>query len=226
MILCGIFLGDISQICLPTHPFFYSFPYGTARFWNEDLKKTNMKKIMMPTKTIHISGIQAGKSPNDVKRAFQGAGLQVLLWHSLQYLSFTKSAMIDQSDCPHRLWSALVLQWRTKRKQLPMRRQAPLRWALACSAILRLVRVEINQFVLININSLSLNQPRMGWWGWHSMATLLEWGSPLPRTRSLCWGSNARRRRWSWLREIREQPSHPRTVHWNCCNLRNSCFDL
>ena len=96
-------------------PFFYSFPYGTARFWNEDLKKTNMKKIMMPTKTIHISGIQAGKSPNDVKRAFQGAGLQVLLWHSLQYLSFTKSAMIDQSvcdqsDCPHRLWSALVLQ--------------------------------------------------------------------------------------------------------------------
>ena len=85
------------------------------RFWNEDLKKTNMKKIMMPTKTIHISGIQAGKSPNDVKRAFQGAGLQVLLWHSLQYLSFTKSAMIDQSvcdqsDCPHRLWSALVLQ--------------------------------------------------------------------------------------------------------------------
>lgn len=47
------------------------------RFWNEDLKKTNMKKIMMPTKTIHISGIQAGKSPNDVKRAFQGAGLQV-----------------------------------------------------------------------------------------------------------------------------------------------------
>ena len=47
------------------------------RFWNEDLKKTNMKKIMLPTKTIHISGIQAGKSPNDVKRAFQGAGLQV-----------------------------------------------------------------------------------------------------------------------------------------------------
>jgi len=48
------------------------------RFWNEDLKKTNMKKIMLPTKTIHISGIQAGKSPNDVKRAFQGAGLQVV----------------------------------------------------------------------------------------------------------------------------------------------------
>ena len=99
----------------PKKKVFLLLSYGTARFWNEDLKKTNMKKIMMPTKTIHISGIQAGKSPNDVKRAFQGAGLQVLLWHSLQYLSFTKSAMIDQSvcdqsDCPHRLWSALVLQ--------------------------------------------------------------------------------------------------------------------
>merc|ERR1719350_901549 len=48
------------------------------RFWSEELKKGNMKKIMKPTETIHISGIQAGKSPNDVMRAFKGAGLQVV----------------------------------------------------------------------------------------------------------------------------------------------------
>jgi len=47
------------------------------RYWNEDLKKQNMKKLMKPSKTIHISGIQAGTSPNDVKRAFEGSGLDV-----------------------------------------------------------------------------------------------------------------------------------------------------
>jgi len=48
------------------------------RYWNEDLKKQNMKKIMRPTETIHISGIMAGKSPNDVKRAFESSGLNVV----------------------------------------------------------------------------------------------------------------------------------------------------
>lgn len=48
------------------------------RYWNEDLKKQNMKKIMRPTQTIHISGIPAGKSPNDVKRAFESSGLVVV----------------------------------------------------------------------------------------------------------------------------------------------------
>ena len=62
------------------------------RFWNEELKKTNMKKIMLQTKTIHISGIQAGKSPNDVKRAFQGAGLQVFHHFCSANISSTKNS--------------------------------------------------------------------------------------------------------------------------------------
>merc|ERR1712002_491075 len=48
------------------------------RYWNEDLKKQNITKIMSPTETIHISGIMAGKSPNDVKRAFESSGLNVV----------------------------------------------------------------------------------------------------------------------------------------------------
>jgi len=47
------------------------------RYRNEDLKKNNMKKIIVPSSTIHISGIQSGKSPNDVKRLFESIGLNV-----------------------------------------------------------------------------------------------------------------------------------------------------
>jgi len=47
------------------------------RYRTEDLKKNNMRKIIEPTPTIHISGIQHGKSPNDVKRLFESLGLHV-----------------------------------------------------------------------------------------------------------------------------------------------------
>jgi hypothetical protein len=33
-------------------------PFNAVRYWNEDLKRQNMKKIMKPTSTIHISGVQ------------------------------------------------------------------------------------------------------------------------------------------------------------------------
>lgn len=48
------------------------------RYWSEDLKKNNMRKITKPTATVHISGIQAGKSPNDVKTLFETYGLKVV----------------------------------------------------------------------------------------------------------------------------------------------------
>jgi len=48
------------------------------RYWNEELKKNNMRKIISPTSTLHVSGIQAGKSPNDVKRLFESFGLSVI----------------------------------------------------------------------------------------------------------------------------------------------------
>lgn len=47
------------------------------RYWSEDMKKNNMRKIITPTSTIHISGLQAGTSPNDVKRLFENFGLCV-----------------------------------------------------------------------------------------------------------------------------------------------------
>lgn len=47
------------------------------RYRTEDLKKNNMRKIIEPTSTIHISGIQSGKSPNDVKRLFESIGLHI-----------------------------------------------------------------------------------------------------------------------------------------------------
>jgi len=37
-----------------------------------------MRKIILPSSTIHISGVQAGKSPNDVKRLFENFGLVVV----------------------------------------------------------------------------------------------------------------------------------------------------
>jgi len=48
------------------------------RYWNEELKKNNMRKIISPTATMHISGVQPGKSPNDVKRLFENFGLSVV----------------------------------------------------------------------------------------------------------------------------------------------------
>merc|ERR1719150_295040 len=48
------------------------------RYRTEDLKKNNMRKIIEPTSTIHIGGIQTGKSPNDVKRLFESLGLQIV----------------------------------------------------------------------------------------------------------------------------------------------------
>lgn len=47
------------------------------RYWNEDFKKNNMRKIIKPTATIHISGLTGGQSPNDIKRLFESAGLRV-----------------------------------------------------------------------------------------------------------------------------------------------------
>merc|ERR1712106_15177 len=47
------------------------------RYWNEDLKKNNMRKIIKPTVTVHISGLTGSQSPNDIKRLFQSAGLTV-----------------------------------------------------------------------------------------------------------------------------------------------------
>jgi len=48
------------------------------RYWTEELKRNNMRKIIAPTSTIHVGGIQAGKSPNDIKRLFENFGLTVL----------------------------------------------------------------------------------------------------------------------------------------------------
>jgi len=48
------------------------------RYSTEELKRNNMPKIIAPTSTIHVGGIQAGKSPNDIKRLFENFGLTVL----------------------------------------------------------------------------------------------------------------------------------------------------
>eukprot|EP00092_Neocalanus_flemingeri_P031323 GFUD01034019.1.p1 GENE.GFUD01034019.1~~GFUD01034019.1.p1 ORF type:complete len:258 (-),score=75.84 GFUD01034019.1:148-921(-) len=48
------------------------------RYWSEELKKNNMRKIIIPTSTVHISGVQNGKSPNDVRRLFETFGLDVV----------------------------------------------------------------------------------------------------------------------------------------------------
>jgi len=47
------------------------------RYRSEELKKNNMRKITGPTSTIHVSGIPAGKSPDDVKKLFELENLDV-----------------------------------------------------------------------------------------------------------------------------------------------------
>lgn len=47
------------------------------RYWNEDMKKNNMRKIIKPTTTVHIGGLKTGQSPNEVRRLFESAGLSV-----------------------------------------------------------------------------------------------------------------------------------------------------
>merc|ERR1712048_243325 len=47
------------------------------RYWNEDFKKSNMKKIIKPKVTVHIGGLTGSQSPNDLLRLFQSAGLSV-----------------------------------------------------------------------------------------------------------------------------------------------------
>jgi len=47
------------------------------RYWNEDMKKNNMRKIIKPTTTVHIGGLKTGQSPNEVRSLFESAGLTV-----------------------------------------------------------------------------------------------------------------------------------------------------
>lgn len=47
------------------------------RYWNEEMKKNNMRKIIKPTTTVHIGGLKTGQSPNEIRSLFESAGLVV-----------------------------------------------------------------------------------------------------------------------------------------------------
>lgn len=53
--------------------------YRTSkRYGTEELKKANMKKIVTPTKVIHMSGVQAEMTPNSIRNMFIAVGAQAI----------------------------------------------------------------------------------------------------------------------------------------------------
>ena len=181
----------------------------------------------MPTKTIHISGIQAGKSPNDVKRAFQGAGLQVTHHDCKILFSLKQPWLINLSVINLTATKGCGVSWCGSEEQEEAGPQGSSRHDARPSHVLLswgLFLLKWEYFGCSNI-SRSLCLLRTEWWDWRNMATLLGWGFPSLRTQSLFWESNARKRRWSWSRETSGRPSHH--LHRAATVAKkNSCFDL